>query len=288
LRRRKTEAGAINIRIHPHPSHHYYTNLLSDAVNLKKYFRSRGDQHLLISYLGKPKNVGNQIEIRGIIARFTEIDDSQPWFNTITNDEARKNDILSISIPPNLKPNYQPFSFVFFPKKHLLVFEKHTAKSSISHGVVKGFFSRLFDSEEIKNKYGEVNVDVISDMRGLDEIWAINKLKHLDILIKRPNPDDFSEAERLILEKLESQRVNKVEQRLTAINGESIEASEETRTLAKVAVNNGYVHGDGKNAEGEAVDLKTTNFPKTERLYYDHSDEVGPLQAFMQLARKFL
>ena len=36
---------------------------------------------------------------------------------------------------------------------------------------------------KIKEKYGEVNVDVVSDKKGLDAIFKIPVLKHLEILM---------------------------------------------------------------------------------------------------------
>lgn len=284
---RKAEAGAINIRLHPHPDQSYYIDLFRAAFGLRRSIKSRGDQMLLISYLDKPKERNGRTEIRGTLARFTNIDQDQPWFNMETNDEAEERDVMKINIPAHLKPNYKPFSFIFFPKKHLFVFERYSDGTTISHGIVESFLTRLFKDPKIENKFGQVNVDVVCDHKGLDAIFRIHQLKHLDITIQRPNPDDWADAERRILRRMEAQKANKIEQRMTSISGQSITPDDATKTLARVALSNGKVTGDGVDGDGKKVEYSTTEYPKTERIQYD-PDTMSAADAFNEIAYRML
>jgi hypothetical protein len=283
-RRRRVEVGGLNIRVHPHESNQVYLTLLEDAYDLRMPLKARGDQQLLMSYLGKPNDRG---EVQGIVSRFTEIDQSQPWFNVRTNDEAKESEVRKISIPEYLKPNLQSFSFTFFSKKHILVFDRHSQNSSITHGVVERYFTRLFEAEDIVDKYGVVDIDIIKDAKGLHEILNIPELKHLEILIKRPNPDTLGDLNDRVLGRLSRQHASKYEQKLTSIPSESLQPDEKTKQLAEVAVNNGYVKGDGKDGEGKPVAISTLQYPKTSTHFYD-PDETAHSDAFNIAARALL
>lgn len=285
--KRKAEAGAVNIRLHPHPDYHYYIKLFRSAFGLQKSLKSRGDQMLLLSYLERPKEKDGQVEVHGTLARFTDIDQEQPWFNMQTNDEAEEHDVMKINIPAHLKPNYKPFSFIFFPQKHLFVFERYSEGSTISHGIVASFFKRLFEEPEIVETYGSINIDVVCDHKGLDSILRIHQLKRLEITVKRPNPDDWADAERRVLEKLDAQNANKIEQKMTCITGQSIKPDNDTKVLAKVALSNGKVKGDGVDENGETVEYSTIDYPKTERMMYDPETMTASI-AFNQIAHKIL
>lgn len=286
-RMRKAEAGAINIRLHPHYGEEHYISLMRDAFKIRQSFYSRGDQMLLMSFLDRPTEIEGKICISGTIARFTNIESDQSWFNLKTNDEAEETDVRQIKIPDYLKPNYKPFAFIFFPKKHKLVFEKYSDGSSISHGVVGSFLGKLFSNESIREKYGEINLDIVSDQKGLEAIFTIPILKHLEITIQRPNPDDHDAEELEILERMNAQRVNRIEQRLTAISGQSISPDTDTKILAKVALENGKVYGDGTDLNGKKIDYSTRKFPRTERYRYD-PDTMTASNAFNKIAQRYV
>lgn len=286
-RPRTIEAGAINVRVHPHSAPDIYNRLIQDAYKLRRPLRSRADQMLLMSSIS-PIRSNNQIErIDGVLARFTNINTDDPWFNLNTSEEAEENDVREINIPDYLRPNYQPFSFSFFPSKHLFVFERRSVSSSISHGIVESYLTRLLSDSQIIERYGEVNVDTIRDHQGLEDIFNIFQLKHLEIIIKRPNPDDLSEYERVMLDRMNRQNINKIEERLSSIPGQSISPDENTKALANVALNNGSVFGDGANEDGEKIEVSTIQYPKTLRKYYD-PDAISATSAFNQLANEFL
>lgn len=283
----KLQVAAINIAAHPHNDLDVYVNLFNDAMALTKDIPSRGDQRLLLQRTEKIKEDGHVRYIDGTIARFTHIDMDQPWFNFNTFDQAEDNEVREVNIPPELRPNYKGFAYRFFPKKHILVFENKYRKGSISPGIIASFFDQLFNSEELKDKYEQVNVNVINDEEVLDEIFEIDLLSALEIEITRPNPDELGGLDEDIQQRLTSQHMNKVRINYASIPGRSIEPDEKTKKVAEVAVNNGYVSGSGKDNRGIRVEKSTKDHPKTESMKFD-SDLMTFSSAFNTLAESYV
>ena len=286
-RETKLQVAAINIAAHPHDDPDVYVNLFDDAMALTKDLPSRGDQRLLLQRTAKIKEDGRVRYIDGTIARFTHIDMNQPWFNFNTFDQAEDNEVEEVNIPPELRPNYKGFAYRFFPNKHLLVFENKYRKGSISPGIVASFFEQLFNSEELKDKYEQVNVNVINDEEVLDEIFNISMLSTLEIEITRPNPDELGGLDEDIQQRLTSQHMNKVRVNYASIPGQSIEPDDKTKKVAEVAVNNGYVSGAGKDERGIRVEKSTKDHPKTESMKFD-PDLMTFSSAFNTLAESYV
>ena len=64
-RRQQAQAGAINIRVHNHPTSDVYLNLLKSAYDLQRPLKARGEQMLLLSSLNKPKMDGTLQYVEG-------------------------------------------------------------------------------------------------------------------------------------------------------------------------------------------------------------------------------
>ena len=286
-RKTKLQVAAINIAAHPHDDLNVYVNLFDDAMKLTKDLPSRGDQRLLLQKTEKIKENHQVKYIDGIIARFTHIDINQPWFNLNTFDKAEDNEIEEVKIPAELRPNYKGFSYRFFPNKHILVFENRYRQGSISPGIVASFFHQLFNSRELKDRYEQVNVNVINDEEVLDDIFNISMLSTLEIEISRPNPDELGGLDEDIQQRLTSQHMNKVRINYTSISGQSIEPDEKTRRVAEVAVNNGYVAGSGKDEYGMRVEKSTKDHPKTESMKFDPDLTMFSI-VFNRLAERYV
>lgn len=285
-RNRKIAVGAINIAVHPHPTPNIYVELFNDAFNLKKAFRARGDQYLCINSI-EPKNPDNMLDgLYGNIGRFTNINLELPWYNITTNKEAEEDELKEISIPEKLKPNYIRFRYMFSPIEHILVFE-HYAESTLSPNILKSFLDRLFAQDDIASKYGEIEVSIISDEEKLMEILNLHQLTHLEIILKRPNPDGLGSYDEEILERLNSQHAKKAVISYDAIAGQSLEPDETTKRTAFVAAQNGEVHGKGKNEMGQSIQISTAHHPKIESTYYD-PDLISRSDIFMQQASNML
>lgn len=286
-RRQQAQAGAINIRVHDHPTSDVYLHLLKSAYDLQRPLKARGEQMLLLSSLNKPKMDGTLQYVEGMLARFTNINSDEPWFNLKTKNVAESGEVSEIDIPEHLRPGFKGFRFCFFPKKHYFVFERAADKSTISHGMVESFLERLLNSPELSDDYGEVNVNTVCEEKGLREIYAIPTLKNLEIVIKRPNPDQLSSDEAVVMARLAKMNANKVQQKLTATTGESLKPDADTKILAKVALDNGFVKGEGHDSDRRKIEVSTKAYPKTLRKSF-HETEMTPKTAFNLLAREFL
>lgn len=280
---RKLSVAGINIVIHPHSADQYLA-LLQDAFRLGKHFRSRGDQHLILGHV--KKDTENQI-INGEIARFTNIDMSLPWFDLEKRDAADDDDIEHrIKIPNELKPNYEPFFFTFFAKKHWFVFESYSESKGISPGAVEAFLAKLFSQPSIIQKYGEVSVVALTDHDKLNEILSLPTMNNIKMTIRRPNPDDWHLYEAHVLKDLEDQNINEVVYEHRAIKGRSIKLDDKRKRLAKVAADNGKVEVKGKEEHGNSISVSTSNYPRIVTEKYD-PDEITTKQMFNRLASKF-
>lgn len=78
-RLRKFVAAGINIALQEPHTPKRYVALLEAIFDLKHPIRVRGDQHIMISSVFEPDVSSNFVE--GSLARFTEIDPAQPWFD---------------------------------------------------------------------------------------------------------------------------------------------------------------------------------------------------------------
>lgn len=284
----KVTVAGINIRVHPHHSPDIYRTLLEDAFNLRQEIHSRADQYILLQSIFPITKDAPMEGFYGKLARFSSIDPDQPWFNAITNETAKQEDLSEVKIPENLRPNYTGFHYAFFPKKHRFVYEQYNGETTLSPNIVMSYFRNLFSSESITSKYGEVDVNVMRDDNKINEILNLHTLKKLEFDIKRPNPDDLEEAENEFFERLNSQRIREQRIELYAVRGQSIEPNDDTKTLAKIAKDNGEVRGEGYDSDGEKKVLSTQKHPKLESGFYDPHTEVSPKQLVIALAQRLL
>lgn len=284
----KLVVAGINIKVHPHPNQEIYVHLLKDAYKIKKEVHSRADQFLLLQSV-EPIVRGEPLEgLKGKIARFTNINPNQPWLNLSTNDQADEDALQEIVIPPFLRPNYSGFQYIFFPKKHRLVYEKYNGETSLSPGIVKSYFEKLFSSEQILSKYGDVDVNVINDDEQLEQIFSMYQLNRLEMDIQRPNPDDLEEAERKVWARMDSQHIREQRIQMLGVKNQSIAPNADTQTLAKIASQNGEVRAEGYDENGEKIEFSTTEHPKIMSEFYDVNAKVTREGFILHLARRFL
>ncbi|MDT0574464.1 DUF4747 family protein, partial [Streptomyces sp. DSM 3412] len=111
-----------------------------------------------------------------------------------------------------------------------------------------------------------VEVTVVPSAEALDMIFAMPRLKKLEINVVRPNPDSLDEQEERILQKLLDQGAKEQTVVLKKRPGiQKLTPDEDTRTLAKVAANNGSVSAEGRDDDGKTVFESTKDHPKTVR-----------------------
>jgi len=278
---RTVAAGAINLRTHPHPEG-IYPQLITAIYNLRKSVQVHGDRHLLMSAL-EEKRDGT---FAGSIARFTEIDPNLPWFDAETLDEADNLLVRQIEIPENLKPNYVPFSFIFDPHHHTLIFETYSRGQTISPNMMFKYFSNLIETSP-ELDLGEIIVNLIKDQDRLEDIVGLATLKRLIILLERPNADDLGGLDEEVEDRLRRNNARSIEEKFESIGGESLEPDEETMQLARVAAANGNVVSHGQTLDGTTVDRSLSEHPLIERLTFD-PNEMLDFQALKVLANRLI
>ncbi len=274
-RKKKVSVGAINITMQPHKPESY-VKLFQDAKRFRCLSRISKDKSGIIAsamYLNKDK--GKTSPLTGDIYRFTDIDLKGSWFNFETNEHAKDNELDSVNIPENLKPNSSRFSYIFFPESHILFYESYYDGHSLGNKSALKLIEGVLNNEKLVEKYGVIDVTVIPSKEKLKEAMSIYDMNKLTMLVKRPNPDDHSSAEEEVLKRLASQNVKEYRHQLIAVSGESIKPDNETTILTLVASNNGYVTVNGKNEDGIPVEYKTTDHPWTDVDYYDPDIQTG-------------
>lgn len=279
----RLSVAAINIRVHPHEPK-IYDDLLRAAFSLKMPIKVFGDQHMLLSSL---RSKAEEDVVYGTIAKFTDIDFKQPWYNFETSDAAKDSEVKSVKIPPNLRPNYSAFQFAFHLKKHLFLFECYGDGKQMSPSLVNKFLSELFEMPKIVKKFGVVDLTIEPKEETLSAIFKMATLHHLELMILRPNPDDFQDDEDSVLEELNKQNAGKLTKSYTAIDGKSLRPNEATKKLAQIAARNGRVDAKGKDANGKPIKESTTAHPRIITEYFD-PDMMGASVAFKKAVRDFI
>lgn len=279
---KKLVIGAINITIQPHTPQKYL-DLFRDTYKLKKSVKISGDQYgLLVGMFKLNRDQKKLGPIAGDIFRFTNIDPSAKWFNTTTNGFASDDDVDEINIPENLKPNSSRFSYIFYPEQHLLFYEGYYDSNSFGPKNAERFVERLFNVNEIIDKYGKVDVTHVPEKDTLAEAIKLHHKEKIEMTIKRPNPDTFADTERRVLERMQARNVETFEQSYKAIQGDSIEMDEDLETMAFISAKNGNFYIKGKDENFRPIEFSTTKHPLKLIEYYDPNTE----SAFELLQRR--
>lgn len=282
-RDKKIIIGAVNITIQPH-SPQLYLELFKDVYKLKTPVTIHGEQCALLAGMYRlDRDQEEPGPISGDIFKFTNIDMTAQWFNIETSDFANKEDLGKVNIPENLKPNSSRFSYIFFPKQHLFFYEGYYDGKTFAPANAERFLERQFSHPEIIEKYGRIDVTHVPAIDALNEALQLPVKERIEMVIKRPNPDDHAEAERRVMERMRTRNVATFEQKYKAVSGESIEMDEELRTMAHISAKNGSFSVKGKGADSKPVEFSTTTHPWRQNEYYD-PDLESPFELFSRIA----
>jgi len=281
-RRHKMEVGGLNVRVHPH-SEAIYRDLIHDLYGLRAIAKIHGDRHGLITSLDR-RNQENTI-VAGVLTTFLEIDSGGEWFNTETMREASDNEIESIMIPENLRPNAKYFRFQFDVRRHELIFEHYSEGDILTHNSALKFFDNLAYNRRITNKYGDVKISIIQSRGSAEKIFTIPRITDLEILIEKPNADIWGEDfEEQAEEHLEEKNARSMRVSYKSEQGQGIRRDDELDALIRASVNNGRSVAKGYGPSGHLI-ISTDSYPKVEQEVYEPDE--APSQVFQRLARIF-
>ena len=274
--------GSINISVDPHPPGIY-----------RRLFQQVADKGVLIWGSDWAKITVPQVRetkppsFYGRILVWTEIDKDGKWLNQEKNKEATPAEKAAIQIPENFDPNFRSFNFVFLEERHLLVLEyKNELGEHFGAARAEKLFMELFSEESLGPDAPEVSVTVVPSHEALRKIYAIPRLRRLEIFVLRPNPDDLAKEQQRLLDRLLKQgaRSQNLELRKKA-KVKTITPDEETKILAQIASTNGYVTGEGKSADGKKPILESTkDHPKTVSVEVEGESSIG---TFFSILRNF-
>ncbi|MFQ2387805.1 DUF4747 family protein [Aeromonas dhakensis] len=272
-RDKKLEYGALNITIHPHTPEKYI-QLFIAARKLTSSAKLRGDQFGRIGTIHKLER--GQVEpgpIVGEIMKFTNIDIEGEWFNIDSRKIATQNDLSKINIPEHLKPNLSRFSFIFFPKEHILVYEGFYDGKTLTANLAEILFDKVLNHETLSNKFGQVLVSHIPEAGAIDRMLALKGITNLTLVTKRPNPDDLRTTEKRVHDRLKKLNAVQEERILKAVTGNELLLDSELKLEAKVAAKNGIVEIKRYNHDGKKEEFSTKDHPMRRTEFYNPNAE---------------
>ena len=265
---RKVPISALNIAMHEPHSPQGYVRLMLGLYGMRRIVNVRALTAVLIGSMYPLDKKHPDRGLTGEIYQFTNLDQSEPWFDVNALEEASEDEVKEIKIPEHLKPHLARFNYVFFPHGHRLYVQTRNKNRTLGIQTVLKFF-RLLLADKSAPLTPHVEVTVEPDRDTITQILKIRYLKRLEITLVRPNPDDLSAAEKRLLRKLSRQDARQMDVNLYADSNNDLDPDQETITLAKVAASNGAVVGHGRDAANNPVIKSTIDQPWKEVAHFD-------------------
>lgn len=279
---RKLEVSALNIKIHPHAPKRY-VKLLKDVFSAANSVKIRGTDWGTPGWISEVTPDQPREGLYGEFYKFLNIDPRDPWFDQRNREVIEiDEDQDELPVPEHLKPNLQKVRFVFYPKKHRLFFDSQ----NFSPNNARKLLTNLFSSKDITDKYGHVDIEVESSREAIDKILAIPSKTKLEIRISLPNPDDTSEDEQRVLDRLRGQNARTINETYTGLREEGLNPDESTKTLMRVAQSNGYVKATGYDGNVR-VERSTIDHPLSEPEYYN-PDTTSRMQTLLASSMRIM
>lgn len=258
---RRIPVYALNVAASPHPPG-VYLRLLTKAA--KFVVPAHGSDWAKITAPSRPKMHDDLYT--GRILVWTEIDLKGKWYDTSKDAELSEEIRKTINIPPNAKPNYRAFDYVFSEKKHRLYFEAtNDLGKSIGPTVARRVLLQLLSRDLQGLEEPSVEVTLVPKDGTVRRILAIPGLRKLTIRVVLPNPDATDPATlRRVRARLQNARAKSLEETyVKQPRAKRLIATDEIRDTAEVAALNGFVSGEGGTDE-KPVSLSTANEPRKE------------------------
>jgi hypothetical protein len=261
---RKLVVSALNIKIHPHTPE-LYIDLFNSLFTSVKSVKIRGADYGTPGWISEVVPGRPLDGLQGEFYKFLSIDPRDPWFDERSREVIEiDDDEDELPVPEHLKPNLHKVRFVFYPKKHRLFFDSQ----KFSPNNARKLLVALCSFTEITDKYGHVDVEVESSREAIERILEIPAKTKLEIRISLPNPDDTSDDEQRVLDRLLSQNARTIEESYTGVKEEGLIPNEDTKTLMRVAQSNGYVKATGYDGD-KRIERSTLDHPLVEPEFYN-------------------
>src|SRR3954469_2231970 len=114
-RLRTLRISVLNVVSHPH-SEERYVQLMRAAKNKRVVAPYFGNKVGMIGAFNKYSAAAASLGqvFHGSFHLFTEIDRDQPWYNVATGEQADEEEVATIQLPNDLRPEFHPVPYVFF------------------------------------------------------------------------------------------------------------------------------------------------------------------------------
>ncbi|MRG95592.1 DUF4747 family protein [Polyangium spumosum] len=281
MRPKRMQVAVLNITTHPHTPAQYI-ELFLRAKQERVVGLAHGDRHAIVSSFSK--STSNDIELwTGHLNSFVDFDPKAPWLNVERGEAAAPNEVASVQLPEDLKPSMKQAFFAFAPQSHRFVFELDSGLGA--HSVCRAM-RLILNNKKVRGELPEVTVTIEQERETLERIFEMQTLKHLRIMVTRPNPDDFGDEDEEIERRLERQRARKLTLTLDSEKGQGLTPDDETRKLARLAMSNGRVFAEGVGPKGPQK-ISTENHPLIGTTLYNAVTTLKDV-AFVQAAKEVL
>lgn len=280
----KLAVSALNVRIVQRENRDYEA-LFRSILRQRNAVRVYSNDYLILTSFGNSPTEG--LPLFGALGRFTDIPEDAEWLDTEALKEADEDSKAEISIPDNLKPNYKAFYCGLFPKQHLFVFESFSDSESLSPRHVLKWAREATLSKRCLERFGPIEVDLVPDYEVLERILKSDTLRSIEIVIKKPNPDDYTAAQFAAAEeRLARLRAREERTEYKAEEDKFLDLDDHVEALARVGAENGRVAARLQE-NGAMKDVSTDSKPLQEQDMYD-PDYTSPVVKFASLARRVL
>lgn len=286
-RKRSFEVGGLNIRVHTeHSPEEYKRFWLSVFENRAKSLY--GSTVFMIGEARSEDDNDLAAPITGYVYKFLNINRDDPWFDINRNKPASDEDISKVSIPNNLKPNLKFIPYVFLPSTHKLYFVSKASGDSMAPSTAHRILSKLVRREEIVEKFGEVDITILTDQKKVKDFWDWQVIKSLEVFIQRPNALEH-EDEADVLERLDQLSAGSVRAEWKKAHGaQTLEPDDRLKKISTVAADNGEVRIKGKNAKGIPDHASSKDFPMHERGTYEPNLQTLMQALFSLVTERFM
>lgn len=275
------EVGAINVVLQPH-SKELYESWVRTIYSHRLKMPIHGNRYGALSQLYKTGEEEG-ITLQGVISTFVDFDRNLPWYNEVTADDATPQDLGEVTLPDHLRPDHKRCHFAFDSKRHLLLFEADARAGGLTPSLMLRLIERLAKEPRVVAKFGLARMTVIPDARSVEDILEWGSLKKLVISTSLPNPDFADAAFSDLEEWLNSQGAETFRQELGSSTPD-LKPDEETKNLARIASEHGYVEATGIGENERVVKISTKSAkPLTYKGEFDPKVEPE-VSAFVRIA----
>ena len=197
---------------------------------------------------------------------------------------AEPSEVAAVQLPEDLKPAMKQAFFAFAPKSHRFVFE---LTSGMGVQSVCRALRLILNSPKVRGELPEVTVNIEQERDTLERIFGMQVLRHLRIMVNRPNPDDFGSEDAEVEQRLERQRARKLTMTLDSEKNQGLTPDDDTKKLARLAMSNGRVHAEGVGKMGTTERISTENHPLIQTTLYNPNTTFKD-QAFVRAVKEVI